>query len=365
MPIRRNVSRRRSSKKTRRSSRFGSRSRSGARRRSSSYRSTRARVSRQELKTRDHYINVLSPNGGQLDSFKNIDWCTNGEVMFGVDQGAGPHERIGNVIHSRYINLHMDFVSAKVVGGVHVEDSEVSNRSSADTIGGNVDGAVTGGLFGGEINTPGYVIPPEVLAGTNAQIRAWLAANASGSGYTLTDIVPAGYSLGYNFEKGLTTQQFTGDQQARSVQLQAQLDVVERSRSRYVRTVHRLVFFTDRRQVDGQQLVNKDNIFEPGDGLSVPFTGVLSQLNSDNFGRYSLIYDKTFTTDGDDPVKSIDLRGMKVGVTTRYYGPTSKTNQTGSIYVLYASRVTNAASNNPADYVGGSCNISGRHCYTE
>lgn len=364
MPIRRNVSRRRSSKKTRRSSRFGSRSRSSVRRRSGSYRSSRARISRQELKTRDHYINITAPGGGQSDDFSNIDWCTEGEVMFGVGQGAGPHERIGNVVHSRYMNLHMDFVSAKVISA-GAEDAEVSDRYSTDNISGNIGGAITGGTFGGELNTPGYSIPAEIMNGSHDQIRGWLAANAQGSGYLVTNNTSAGTTFGYNVDKGMTTSYLTAEQQPRSIQLQSQLDVVERARSRYVRTVHRLVFFTDRRQVDGQQTVSKGSIFEPGDGQNIPYTGVLSQLNSDNFGRYSIIYDKTFTTDGDDPVKSIDIRGMKIGVTTRYYGPTATANQTGSIYVLYASRVTNAATNNPTDYVGGSCNISGRHCYTE
>lgn len=368
MPIRRNVSRRRSSKKTRRSSRSGYRSRSSVRRRSSSYRSSRARVSRQELKTRDHYINIIAPLGGQVDNFTNIDWCTEGEVMFGVGQGAGPHERIGNVVHSRYMNLHMDFVSAKVIAA-GAEDSEVSNRYANETVGGSILGEVTGGNIAGTVITPGFDVPPSVINLNNIPaMEMWLAGNTLGTGAVIETYRPGvapQSALTFPVSKQAEEATLSAQQAPKNVDLQYQGMFGERARTRYVRTVHRLVFFTDRRQVDGQQTVSKGSIFEPGDGGDVPFTGVLSQLNSNNFGRYSLLYDKTFTTDGDDPVKSVDIRGMKVGVTTRYYGPTATANQTGSIYVLYASRVTNAATNNPSDYRGGSCNISARHCYTE
>lgn len=380
MVYRRNVSRRRGSKKARSSPyrrRMSSRRVSS---RSRSYRVTRGRISREELKTIDYYFgydgSAIAP--GTKDTLGNIDWCTNGEALFGIAQGAGPHERIGNVVKSRYINMNMSFVSAATASPVN--DAEADPRRANSQWVTNVPDVAT--IVNGAVHMTGVQVlkPRSVHDLPVAQYPTALSAfnywNAQfpGEEINLTDIYQYDFSpgmpyWGYRRTDGVEVLNGSATQSTEGV-VQSHNEVTNVTNTanynKFVRTIHRVVMFTDRRQIDGQDSVPASSLFEPYKAGFAPTPCVISQLNSNNFGRYTLLYDQTFTTDGDDPTKSISLRGFKTPLVQRYYGPTGTANSTGTIYFMYACRVPGLyGSSQSNDYTPGQISVSGRHAYTE
>lgn len=104
---------------------------------------------------------------------------------------------------------------------------------------------------------------------------------------------------------------------------------------------------------------------EPGVVNFNPPPCVFSNLNSDNFGRYTVHYDNTIVTDADDPVKVSSLRAFPFRKKLRFYGPTAESWSTGTLFVVYMCSIPAIDSLSIASYLPGSLTVSSRHAFND
>lgn len=338
---RRTTSRRSGRTSSRRSSRYSRRRYS----RRSSYRSSavsnfrrRSNVSaRKELKTADSIFTIGAKDGianwqfydyGSWDATSRMrHYISNPQRFTGIAQGNGAHTRIGNTCTSLYLNLSMSFVSAQV-SAVTNNDNEVDPRVIYE---------------GGTIaNAPRSVNTVSNATNFNMDTVQW--GSTSGISNSTGNIAGQNYagimvSSNDSFVNNGTYQ------------------------SHYIRTLHRVVIFSDNREPDDQQTFSVANLFETESVFRNPVPCALSNLNSANFGRYTIHYDNSFVTDGDDPTKIINVRSLPYRKRLRYYGPDASDTSAGSLYVVYACTISDAANTDSSGYFPSRMSAVTRQCF--
>lgn len=93
-------------------------------------------------------------------------------------------------------------------------------------------------------------------------------------------------------------------------------------------SIFRLVVVRDKQQV-ADASPSYETVFSPGGG-------VLSALNTDNLGRFEVLYDKSFVVDSTDPLVPVEVC-VPTSSHVRYNGPGSMDINKGGIYVVCAS----------------------------
>lgn len=206
--------------------------------------------------------------------------------QYGCDQGTSIRERIGNRIKLKNTAFKISLTAATVLARDEKESS----------VPGQTDSTVFSGALNIVTNT-NYAGPgaPGYLAGTNGQAT-----------------VPAGST-------GLKAIHSAG-----------------RLTDVYVRTVFRIVMILDRHQQDDKKDIALGEVFEGySEGsmteASTPPPSVFSYLNAANFGRYQILYDKTYVCDRDDPTKMVNFN-LKTFNMQHYSGSGATSVRSGSVY---------------------------------
>lgn len=283
--------------------------------------------------------------------FETSYWHThsNFNLVIGCKQGTSIRERVGNKIKLKNTKFKMLLTAARTAGNDDVETAlpaYTSNANATDI---------------GSTYQAGYNVPAEVIEQGPAAVRAWVQINGNDGWITRDD--DAGGTGTYNSVVGRSATQTTNTASI------ATTYTLNTAQAKYRRTTFRVMVINDRQQQPSKFTIGPDEILEPqhtpqdGDNWSTDPPGVLSNLNAANFGRYQVYYDKSFTVDGDDPVKMISF-DIKRQLVQSYTGPGYASIRDGSLYYAVFQMIPQA-NNNSSPYATGQVNMSIRTTYTD
>lgn len=278
-------------------------------------------------------------------------WYTNSNFNYvvGCKQGTSIRERVGNKIKLKNTKFKMLLTASRVAGNDDVETAlpaYTSNANATDI---------------GSTYQAGYNVPPEVIEQGPAAVRAWVQINGN-DGWITRDDDGAGSGT-YNAVVGRSATQTTNTASI------ATTYTLNTAQAKYRRTTFRVMVINDRQQQPNKPFIGVDEILEPKHTPSATETwstdpaGVLSNLNAANFGRYQVYYDKSFTVDGDDPVKMVTF-DIKKQLVQSYTGPEYGSVRDGSLYYAVFQMIPQA-NNNSSPHAVGQVNMTIRTTFTD
>lgn len=312
----RNMYQRRYTKKTygRRGAVYGARS--GYNRTNSYQRKAR------EVKTFDSY-KLIQGNEfrDNIPTIGSIDVRSVANKVTGPELGTAYNQRIGNKVNNLYTNMKMTFVSAKTVD----KDSEIENPITYTTIG------VPEKMTTGTIESEQWDLGATTKEG--AFIEA-IQKHASNFEITRDDdtIAPT----------WVWKSTSTGTKEAINTVTEESIEDLGHTRnSKFIRTQHRITVFKDRQERSDINVLNENTIFEPAlEGVNLG-VNVLSNYNAQTSGRFEFIYDKVFTTNAGEPVKTVVLNNLKTNGLQRWEGAAQAW---GSLWIIYTASIPGATS---------------------
>lgn len=300
-----------------------------------------------ETKVMDWTSSIPFPANGQFEMdfwFNKINFTR----LVGCSQGTSIRERVGNKIKLKNTRFKMLLTASRTDNNNDVETAlpaYTSNANATDI---------------GSTYQAGYNVPPEVIEQGPAAVRAWVQINGNDGWVTRDD--DAGGTGTYNSVVGRSATQTTNTASI------ATTYTLNTTQAKYRRTTFRIMVINDRQQQPNKVTISADEVLEPlhnsstNEAWSTGSPGVLSNLNAANFGRYQVYYDKTFTVDGDDPVKMITF-DIKKQLVQSYTGPGFDSVRDGSLYYAVFQMVPQA--NAVSNLASGQVNMTTRTTYTD
>lgn len=301
---------------------------------------------RPETKVMDQTEALNFPNSGV---FEDRYWFTNVNFvqLRGCNQGTSIRERVGNKIKLKNTKFKMLLTASRTNGNNDVETALPAYTSNANAV--DI----------GSTYQAGYNVPPQIIEQGPAAVRAWVQMNGNDGWITRDD--DAGGTGTYNSVVGRSATQTTNTASI------ATTYTLNTNQAKYRRTTFRIMVINDRQQQPNTPQIGPAEILEPRhvptatEPWATGSPGVLSNLNAANFGRYQVYYDKTFTVDGDDPVKMITF-DIKKQLVQSYTGPGLGSVRDGSLYYAVFQMVPQA---NDWELASGQVNMSVRTTYTD